>query len=69
MTTDPQPDPSSDLLLGFGPQRDCTQGHRLGGSDSWLRVGDAVFCMRCIEEKVPGLLDHFGIGRVKERGP
>lgn len=46
------------------PPRRCSRGHVMGDFPIWLAVGKHEFCMTCIEEKLPALLDWFGIGRI-----
>jgi hypothetical protein len=40
----------------------CTKGHEFDRFPTWLKLGDYLFCWKCLEEKLPALLIELGIG-------
>jgi len=46
------------------PPRRCSQGHVMDPFYFSLKVGTHEFCLTCVEERLPALLDWFGIGRI-----
>ena len=46
-------------------KRRCSQGHEFEAyTIPTIAVGTQEFCLTCIEEKVPALLEWIGIGRM-----